>query len=71
MNNWYTYDPLQVQMTMRERWTAAERAHLVRLARAAQPREPGYLRRRVGTLLIAAGEALVPACQETPCPECA
>jgi hypothetical protein len=47
------YDPLYVELRMREMRAAAEQARLVRQARG-----PRRLRRRVGALLIRAGEAL-------------
>ena len=56
MSDWGNGDPLYVELRMREMRAAAEEAR-----RARQARGPRRLRRRVGTLLIRAGEAL--ACQ--------
>jgi hypothetical protein len=58
MSDWGTGDPLYVELRMREMWAAAEEAR-----RARQARGPRRLRRRVGMLLIRAGEAL--ACPST------
>ena len=58
MSNWGNGDPLYVELRMREMRAAAEEAR-----RARQARGPRRLRRRVGTLLIKAGEAL--ACRST------
>jgi hypothetical protein len=53
VSNWVNHDPLSVELRMREMRAAAEEAR-----RARQARGPRRLRRRVGTLLIRAGEAL-------------
>jgi hypothetical protein len=58
MSDWINHDPLSVELRMREMRAAAEEAR-----RARQARGPRCLRRRVGTLLIRAGEAL--ACPST------
>ena len=58
MSDWINHDPLFVELRMREMRAAAEEARRARPARG-----PRRLRRRVGTLLIRAGEAL--ACQST------
>ena len=58
MSDWGNGDPLYVELRMREMRAAAEEAR-----RARQARGPRRLRRRVGMLLIRAGEAL--ACPST------
>ena len=58
MSDWGNGDPLYVELRMREMLAAAEEAR-----RARQARGPRCLRRRVGALLIRAGEAL--ACPST------
>ena len=58
MSDWGNGDPLYVELRMREMRAAAEEAR-----RARQARGPRRLRRRVGALLIRAGEAL--ACPST------
>jgi hypothetical protein len=58
MSDWGNADPLYVELRMREMRAAAEEAR-----RARQARGPRRLRRRVGSLLIRAGEAL--ACPST------
>jgi hypothetical protein len=58
------YDPLYVELRIREMRAAAEQARLVR-----QVRGPRRLRRRVGALLIRAGEALACGPLATPSPE--
>lgn len=72
MNQWDDTTML-ARLHMREIQDAAARAHLIQQVRAAQPRELNYLRRRLGTLLIAAGESLACTCSadEAPCPDCA
>lgn len=51
--NWYDYNVQYTQQHLDEMRAAAARARLARRARRAHP-----LRRQVGVLLIAAGEAL-------------
>ena len=64
MSNWFNYDSLYVELRMREMQAAAEEARLAR-----QVRGPRRLRRRLGTLLIRAGEALICQPLATPGPE--
>jgi hypothetical protein len=54
MGNWYDYNSLNMDLHLREMRAAAPEAQRLRQVRRAQP-----LRRRVGRLLIHAGEALV------------
>jgi hypothetical protein len=53
MSNWYDYNSLYVDLHIREMRAAAQEAQRLRQVRRAQP-----LRRRVGRLLIHAGETL-------------
>ena len=53
MGNWYDYNSLYVDLHIREMRAAAQEARQLRQVRRARP-----LRRRVGRLLIRAGETL-------------
>jgi hypothetical protein len=64
MSNWFNYDSPYVELRMREMQAAAAEARLAR-----QVRRPRRLRRRLGTLLIRAGEALICQPLATPGPE--
>jgi hypothetical protein len=66
MNNWIYSDPRFAWLHQHEIQVAAAQArlrHEARLARAPRP-----LRRRLGTLLITAGEALAYERLDDPCP---
>ena len=53
MGNWYDHNSLYVDLHIREMRAAAQEARQLRQVRRARP-----LRRRVGRLLIRAGETL-------------
>jgi len=54
MGNWYDHNGLYIELHMREMRAAADEARRARRARRARP-----LRRRVGEMLVTAGERLV------------
>jgi len=66
MNNWIYSDPRFAWLHQQEVQAEAARAHLLREARLA--RAPRPLRRRLGTLLITAGEALAYERLDDVCP---
>ncbi|WDP91919.1 MAG: hypothetical protein HUN04_20265 [Desulfobacter sp.] len=65
-NDWYYYSLMAKQKDMDFR----REAELIRLRRAARPRNPGLaagIRTRLGNLLIKAGEAVKPECAARSC----
>lgn len=54
MGSWYDHNTLYTELHMREMRAVAEEAR-----RARQARRPRRLRRRVGEMLVTAGEILV------------
>lgn len=68
MNQFDANNYRAVEFHVRELHAQAEKRRLVREARRARPRRPSRRwRRRVGTALIAAGEALVGSALDLTC----